>query len=296
MTPPDQQDYGSGVHKTFTSQDGLCLHYVEYAGPGSGTPVLCMPGLSRNARDFTGVAEHLSADRRVYCADFRGRGQSQWDPDPAHYQAPLYVVDMLTLLAQENIDRVLLIGTSLGGIVATGMVHANPTLVAGLVLNDIGPVIDPAGLARIGGYLGKSDLWSTWEEAAARLKVVNDTVYPDFSDSDWVRYAQKTCRRNQDGLIVQDYDPRLSEGFAADSAATLDLWDLFEGLKQTPALLLRGELSDLLSQTTAEEMLVRLPNLSLKIIKNRGHVPTLDEPGARAAIEAFVARVDVQES
>ncbi|MEQ8734681.1 MAG: alpha/beta hydrolase [Rhodospirillaceae bacterium] len=291
MRPPDKQDYGSGIHKTFTSQDGLCLHYVEYSGPNHGLPVLCMPGLSRNARDFTSIAEHLSADRRVYCADFRGRGQSQWDPDPTNYQAPLYVIDMLTLLAQEKIDHVLLIGTSLGGIVGTGMVQANPTLVAGLILNDIGPVIDPRGLARIGGYLGKADLWSTWEEAASKLKAVNDVVYPDFSDADWVRYAQKTCRKNQDGLIVQDYDPRLSEGFAADSAATLDLWSLFEGLKETPTLLLRGELSDLLSQATAQQMLNRLPNLSLEVIKNRGHVPTLDEPDSRAAIESFIAKV-----
>ncbi len=158
------------------------------------------------------------------CLEFRGRGESQWDTDVSHYQAPQYVADTLLLLQKEKLNRVIVVGTSLGGIVGTGIAMVNPALLAGMVLNDIGPVIDPAGLERIGGYLGHGAEWPTWEEAASKLKEVNAVVYPTFTDQDWLDYAKKTCRETEDGLITQDYDPALSQGFASDSAANVELW------------------------------------------------------------------------
>ncbi len=282
--------------RTYATSDNLTLHYVYYPGPTCSVPIICLPGLTRNARDFAVVAEHLSAQRRVFCVEFRGRGHSQWDADPSNYQAPVYVADTLGVMAQEKLDRVIVIGTSLGGIVGTGIAQVKPSALAGIVLNDIGPVIDPSGLTRIGSYLGHGDRWSNWDEAVATLKVVNAVIYPDFTDQDWLSYARKTCRENEDGLIAQDYDPAVSQGFAADSAANVDLWPVFDALKDIPALLIRGALSDLLSAETADQMVARLPSLALSTIANRGHVPTLDEPAAVSAIEAFVAEVDTREN
>lgn len=291
--PDDNTRSTSGEESlTYQSSDGLSLHYVSFPGPESGTPVLCLPGLTRNVRDFRSLARLLSVHRRVICLEFRGRGQSQWDSDPSNYQAPQYVADTLALIEKEQLDRIIVVGTSLGGLVGTGLVQVKPGLVAGIVLNDIGPAIDSAGLERIGSYLGHAAEWQTWDAAAEKLKAVNAVVYPDFTDKDWLEYAQKTCRETADGKVTQDYDPALSQGFSTDSAANVELWDLFDALSETPALLLRGALSDLLSQQTAKKMLSRLPQLELTTISNRGHVPTLDEPEAITAIEAFVSKVD----
>jgi pimeloyl-ACP methyl ester carboxylesterase len=288
----DGEIKSAAENRTFKTTDNLSLNYVFYSGPADRIPVFCLPGLTRNARDFAVIAQHLSAQRAVYCIEFRGRGRSEWDADASHYQAPVYVADTLGVLARENLNRVIVLGTSLGGIVGAGIAQTNPAVLAGVILNDIGPVIDPSGLTRIGSYLGHGDQWSTWDEAAAVLKTVNKVVYPDFTDQDWLSYARKTCRENDDGMIAQDYDPKLSQGFATDSAANVDLWPVFEALMSIPTLLIRGALSDLLSVETAEEMVERLPRLEMSTIANRGHVPTLEEPDAISAIEGFVATVD----
>lgn len=288
----DHKTNPGAEHRHYTTTDDLTLHYVFYPGPAGLTPVVCLPGLTRNVRDFSVLAAHLSSHRPVVCLEFRGRGHSQWDSDPSHYQVPVYVADTLGILAQEKLDRVIIIGTSLGGIVGTGIAQYKPTTVAGIVLNDIGPVIDPSGLKRIGGYLGHGDRWNTWQEVVTTLKAVNAVVYPDFTDEDWLSYAQKTCREKEDGSIAQDYDPALSQGFATDSAANVDLWPVFDALRDIPALLIRGALSDLLSTETVAKMLERLPKLELTTIANRGHVPTLEEASAVSTIEAFVAKVD----
>lgn len=282
----------TGQSQTYQSADGLSLHYVYYAGPSARIPVVCLHGLARNARDFTQLAERLAKQRRVIALDFRGRGQSQWDETATNYQAPTYVGDVVALLTHVGLERVIIVGTSLGGIVGAGLTHVNPSLLAGLVLNDIGPVIDQAGLDRIGGYVGAGAVWKTWDEAAAVLKTVNQVVYPDFTDQDWRTYAQNTCREQEDGTIAQDYDPAIAQGFAGESAANVELWELFDGIKDVPALVLRGELSDLLSAQTVAAMVERLPKLEAVTIPNRGHVPTLNEPESVTAIEAFIAKVD----
>lgn len=282
-------------HHTYTSADGLTLHYVVYEG-GDETPAVCLHGLSRNARDFSGLALHLSKDRPVVCPDFRGRGDSQWDPDPSRYNAEVYVGDILKLLDRLKLDRVLLIGTSLGGIVSAGICQVALDRVAGVVLNDIGPVIDPAGLARIASYVGKGSGWASWDEAIAAIQEKSGDIYPDFTDEQWLEFVRQICRLRDDGLVVEDYDPAISQAFAADQVADLDLWPLFDVLKPVPVLLIRGGLSDLLSAATAQEMTQRLPSLDLVTIENRGHVPTLTELQALSAIEAFARKVDTQGS
>ncbi len=281
-----------GQDCTYRSTDGLSLHYVDYPTGGNGVPVLCLHGLSRNSRDFADLAAHLSTSRRVLCADFRGRGLSEWDPNPDHYDAPVYVADIFTLMDHVKLDRVIVIGTSLGGIIGAGMMQMRPGLIAGMVLNDIGPVIDPAGLARIGGYIGENDQWTDWDDAVNTLKKVNAVVYPDFTHEDWLNFVRNTCRIKEDGKVVQDYDPAIAQAFADDCTSDLDLWPLFETLGSAPALLVRGALSDLLSAETAREMTKRVSDLNLVIVENRGHVPTLTEPAALSAIEAFVEQVD----
>jgi pimeloyl-ACP methyl ester carboxylesterase len=291
MTQTQGRDSGHGISHSYTSPDGLSLHYVEYGG-GNGTPVLCLPGLSRNGRDFAELAVSLCHERTVYCLDFRGRGQSEWDPDPSRYTPPVYVGDVMTLLDALALNKVILIGTSLGGIVSAGLCQTVPHRIAGVVLNDIGPVIDPAGLARIGQYVGTATVWPNWDEAVAAIRLINAPIYPDFTEAQWLAFAKQTCKQNKDGSVVQDYDPAIAQAFGRDDAAGLDLWPLFETLKSVPGLLIRGALSDLLSAKTAEEMTNRLPELKLITVPNRGHVPTLTEPHAAVAIETFVARVD----
>ena len=293
MTHSNPEYGASGQHRTYTSSDGLTLHYVDYdGGSGSGVPVLCLHGVSRNARDFSKLAVHLQVNRRVICLDFRGRGRSDWDPDPQNYQAPVYVADVVTLLAHLGLEESIIIGTSLGGIVGAGLAQTNPELIAGVVLNDIGPVIDPAGLTRIGGKMGKDPQWPGWNAAAQALKSVNAVVHPNFTDDEWLDYAHNTCRLNDDGVVVQDYDPAIAQAFGGDQAELPDLWNVFEALKPVPALLMRGALSDLLSAETAQEMTQRLPDLELVTVPDCGHVPTLTEPVSLSAIDAFLDKID----
>lgn len=295
MMQPKDQIFSQEESLTYSSRDGLLLHYIRHAG-GNGTPVLCLHGLSRNARDFSNLGRLLSHERTVYCPDFRGRGQSQWDLISSRYEPATYVNDVMTLLNHCGLERVILVGTSLGGIVSAGLSSILKNRIAGVVLNDIGPKIDSLGLTRISQHVGKGLVWRNWDEAIASIRDINGALYSDFTDSEWRVFAQQTCRQNDDGTIVPDYDPAIARRFTENAAAELDLWPLFLALKPIPSLLIRGALSDLLSKETTAEMMHRLPLLDLLTVPNRGHVPTLMEPSAASAIEAFVAKVDALES
>tara|TARA_B110000438_G_scaffold289612_1_gene324371 strand:- start:2950 stop:3840 length:891 start_codon:yes stop_codon:yes gene_type:complete len=284
----------AGQDHTYQSADDLTLHYVKYSR-ADGVSAICLPGLSRNARDFSELATYLSATRSVICPDFRGRGASDWDSDSSHYEPSVYVGDVLTLLDLRKLERVILIGTSLGGIVSAGLCQVTSQRIAGVVLNDIGPIIDPVGLARIGKYMGTWTAWSGWDEAIATIREINKVIYPTFTDAQWREFALQTCRANPDGTVTQDCDPAIAQAMAQNQTTDLDLWPVFEALKPIPSLLIRGALSDLLSKETAAEMTERLPGLDLVTVPNRGHVPTLTEPEALSAIEAFVAKVDTLE-
>jgi pimeloyl-ACP methyl ester carboxylesterase len=275
----------------YNSADGLRLYCGLYAAhrPG-GLPVLCLPGLTRNCRDFATLAAHLSEQREVLTSDLRGRGRSEWDPDPTHYQIPTYIQDMWALLQSRRLSRVLVVGTSLGGLLGMVMAAMKPDLIAGVVLNDAGPEIDPAGLRRIAGYAGKLPPVSSWAEATAQAKSVYGLALPGLSDAQWLHYAHCGYRENSAGVPVPDMDPTIGEAFKNPASAATDLWPLFAQIKGVPMLVIRGSLSDLLSAATVARMVREKPDLQYITVANRGHTPLLNEPECLAAIDAFVAR------
>ncbi len=280
---------------TWTSDDGLTLHYRDYPAPEGSTalPVLCLHGLTRNARDFAQLAEHLSAKRRVIVPEMRGRGMSDYSPNSDTYSPVTYVADVEKLLAEQGITRFLVVGTSMGGLMTMLMAHAAPGRMAAVVMNDIGPEVDPAGLSRISGYVGQGRSYPTWIHAARSLADVHGAAFPDYDLDMWLEMAKRTMVVTQNGRISFDYDMAIAEPFAKPgNAAPPNLWLTFEALRGVPMLLVRGELSDLLSPDTVKQMQARNPALQLVTVPRVGHAPTLDEPEVVAAIDALFAEVE----
>lgn len=275
----------------YESIDKLRLFCRIYPTPQAGAvPVLCLPGLTRNSRDFTALATHLNSHCEVLTADLRGRGRSAWDPDPTHYQLPTYVQDTWSLLDARGIGRVLVIGTSLGALIGMVMAATKPERIAGVVLNDAGPEIDPAGLRRIAGYAGKLPPVTSWRDAAAQAKSIYGLAFPGLTDEDWLAYARQGYRENANGIPEPDVDPKISEAFKVPSAAPADMWPLFAMIKSVPLLVIRGALSDLLSAATVQRMAREHPGLQHLTVADRGHAPLLNEPECVRAIDAFVAQ------
>lgn len=278
------------------SRDGLRLHYRDYAGRDDRPPVLCLPGLTRNARDFGALAARLnSADGggwRVICPEMRGRGDSAYAKDAATYNPLQYVQDLGDLLEQAEIDRFVVIGTSLGGLMAMVMAMTIPQRIAGAVLNDIGPVIEPGGLERIRDYVGQGRSFPTWMHAARGLEETQAKAYPDYKVSDWLAMAKRIMTLSSNGRIVFDYDMKIAEPFDQPGGeAGVDMWPGIDGLADKPVLFLRGELSDILSAETLAAMQARLPAAEVLTIARTGHAPTLEEVEALAAIDRLLARV-----
>ena len=281
------------------SADDLRLHYRDYGG-GSGDaarpPLLCLPGLTRNARDFAALAERLSSPKgggwRVICPDMRGRGDSAYSRNSATYNPMQYVADINALLEQLGIDRFVAVGTSLGGLITMVMAMVEPRRIAGAVFNDIGPVIEAEGLKRIRDYVGQGRSFLTWMHAARGLEESQGSFFPDYDITDWLAMTKRVMVLNSNGRIVFDYDMKIAEPFAQPGGeAGVDLWPGLEALAGRPLLLVRGELSDVLSQTTLAEMQHRLPDAEAVTLARIGHAPTLDEPEAAAAIDRLLARV-----
>ncbi|HME38875.1 MAG TPA: alpha/beta hydrolase [Steroidobacteraceae bacterium] len=278
----------------YDSADGLKLYCALYAArrPG-GLPVLCLPGLTRNSRDFSALAQRLSERHDVLAADLRGRGRSAWDQDSSHYQLPTYVQDAFALLQSRSLSRVLVVGTSLGGLMGMVMAAMQPQLIAGVVLNDVGPEFDPAGIRRIAGYAGKLPPVSSWRDAAAQAKSVYGEALPGLTDEEWNDYARRGYRENAAGIPVPDMDPKIADALRTPPAsAPADLWPLYSQIKGVPMLVIRGALSDLLSAATVTRMARENRDVEHVTVANRGHAPLLDEPDSLAAIDAFVARFD----
>ena len=279
----------------WTSSDGLNLHYRNYPGPEGSTaaPVLCMHGLTRNARDFASLAEQLSAKRRVIVTEMRGRGMSDYAPDSDTYTPVTYVADVEKLLAELEITRFIPIGTSMGGLMTMLMAAAQPGRMAAVVMNDIGPEVDAGGLARISGYVGQGRSYPTWVHAARGLAEAHGAAFPDFDLDQWLEMAKRTMVVSQNGRIVFDYDMAIAEPFAKPgNAAPPNLWLAFEALAGVPMLLVRGGLSDLLSAETVKQMKARNPAMQVATVPRVGHAPTLDEPEVRAAIAALLDGVE----
>ncbi|OYY90146.1 MAG: alpha/beta hydrolase [Sphingomonas sp. 28-66-16] len=279
------------------SNDGIRLHARDYPARdpdrAAGRPViLCLPGLTRNARDFEGIAERLSAEWRVVAVDFRGRGESGYAKDPMSYVPLVYVQDVEKLLGEIGCDRYVVIGTSLGGIVAMLLAGASRETLVGAVLNDVGPEIDAAGLNRIRSYVGKSNAFPTWIHAARALAEANADAYPNYAIGDWLAMAKRLYRLNSAGRIVLDYDMKIAEPFRVPgNEAGPDMWRALDRMAGLPVLLVRGERSDILSAAVADRMRAALPGSDLLTIADTGHAPTLDEPGVAEAIERLLARV-----
>ena len=280
------------LHRTWDSADGLRLHARDYAAVEGKArlPVICLHGLTRNARDFDALAPWIAArQRRVLAADMRGRGLSARDPN-ASYWLPTYADDVRRLAGALGIARAIFIGTSMGGLITMELAALAPALIAGAVINDVGPVLAAEGLARIGAYVGNAPTFDTWDEAALYLERQNKHALAHYGAQDWRAMAARMFRE-ESGRIVADYDPAIAAAFGTGPLPP-DPWDRWHGLARgRPLLLLRGGLSDLLAAGDATRMVTEHETARLREVPNVGHAPMLDEPEALAAIGEFLDQV-----
>lgn len=280
-----------------SAPDGLRLHAREYGRrSGDHLPVVCLPGLARSGGDFEALATALANDprqpRRVLALDYRGRGQSDYDRDPANYTFQVEIADVLAVLAALDCARAVFIGTSRGGILTMLMAPLRPNLIAAAVLNDIGPVIEPKGLMRIKGYVGKLPQPRSYEEAAEILRRLFSAQFPKLTGEDWLASAHRTFKEAK-GQLVPDYDVALARTLeGVDFEKPLPpLWAQFDALGQVPVMVIRGANSDLLSESTVAAMAARRASLETLVVPDQGHAPLLAEADVIARIAAFVARV-----
>jgi pimeloyl-ACP methyl ester carboxylesterase len=279
----------------WNSVDGLKLHYRDYAGPRDAPPILCIPGLTRNARDFEPVAERFAGEWRILCVDLRGRGESEYDSDSRRYSPSVYVPDILKLLDQEGIADAVFIGTSLGGLCTMLLASTDSDRIAGALLNDIGPEIDPAGIERIGGYVGTDTRFESWSDAATRLAERNREVFPNWGEGEWMRFVHRVCRATPDGIRF-DYDMAIADNFrAVADVPPVDSWPYFRSLAGRPVTILRGGLSDLLASDVADRMAASLEDVELVTIPDVGHTPSFEEAESLAAVERLLDRVTARQ-
>ena len=273
----------------FTVRDGLRLHYRDYPGSANRPPLLCLPGLTRNARDFADLAERYSPHFRVIALDFRGRAASDYDPVPARYNPLTYAGDVIELLDQLGIPQAIFVGTSLGGLVTMVMAATAPQRIAAAIINDVGPDVDPAGISRILSYVGKDVRFKSWDEVGSTISANYGGKFERYTHADWVAMAKRNCRE-ENGEIRFDYDMAIAEPFkTAGPVPEVDLWPLFAALGVKPLLVVRGEKSDLLTAETAEKMQAAAPGMKLAVVPGVGHAPELSEPEAVEAIDGFLA-------
>lgn len=282
------------------SKDGLRLHYRDYpvTPDHADRPVLlCLPGLTRNARDFEPLAQHYAGEWRLICPDMRGRAESAYAKDPMTYVPLSYIQDVERLLTDLAITRFVAVGTSLGGIMTMIMAPIHKDSLAGAVLNDIGPDIEAKGLERIRGYVGAASTHPSWVHAARALAESQGDAYPDYDLEDWLAMARRLFRLNNSGRIVLDYDMRISEPLRMPGGeAGVDMWPVMPAFRDIPTLIVRGELSDLMSDATARRMKTDIgESAELVTIPRVGHTPAFTEPETIAAMDAFLAKVAATE-
>ena len=290
---PAQSAAGSAfADRVWTSGDGLKLHFRDYPGRTDRPPLLCLPGLTRNARDFAQLAERLAGEWRLLCPDLRGRGDSAYAKDPASYNPVQYADDLELLLADQAIDRFVAIGTSLGGILTMLLAARAPDRIAGALLNDVGPELAPTGLARIRDYLGQARSYPTWMHAARAVEETQALAFPDYQASDWLAMAKRVMVLGGNGRIVFDYDMKIADAFGAPNGEpAADLWPALLALRGQPVMLLRGELSDVLTAEAQQQMAQRLPGAEAVTVPRVGHAPMLDEPASVTALARLLVRI-----
>ncbi len=277
-----------------SADDRLDLYARDYHGNGDGTPILMMHGLTRNSADFENIAEILCDRHRLIIPDQRGRGRSDYDTDPGNYTPQVYVQDMFALLRSLDIGRVILMGTSMGGLIAMLMVAHQHSVAQALILNDIGPEVDSGGLARLQNYVGKPVDIASWQDAADVCRKTNAIAFPDYGDDDWMAFAHRTFIANDNGVPRLAYDMAISQSVEGEEPSTVpaDLWPVWDMLSDIPTLVVRGESSDILSTATLGKMKSGHGGYIRAIqIPGRGHAPMLDEPEAVAAIQEFLSEI-----
>jgi pimeloyl-ACP methyl ester carboxylesterase len=295
MPEPDGKPWRDIYYASF---DDLKLHARHYpAAEAKARPVVCLPGLTRNGRDFHYLANYLSnhpqRKRDVYCLDYRGRGLSQYDRDWRNYTPFIELIDTLDFMTMQDLHQAAVVGTSRGGIIAMMMAAVRPSAMGAVVLNDIGPVMETTGLARIMGYVGRTPVPRNWQDAALLMREINERAFPAIETSQWEEIARGAFN-DRNGRPARGYDRKLGRAFGAMdlSRRVVDLWPQFIALGQFPALVLRGANSDLLSVETVAAMVERHPNLRTLTVPGQGHAPLLMEPETVEAIGMFLAAND----
>jgi pimeloyl-ACP methyl ester carboxylesterase len=286
----------SGKDIFVTAQDGLRLHVREYGSrTAAALPVVCLPGLARTVADFTELATLLSSGelaRRVVAIDSRGRGQSDYDPNAENYNVAVELGDVVTVLTALDVGPAIFIGSSRGGLLTMLLGVAHPTVIAGAVLHDIGPVIEPKGIARIKSYVGKLPQPRSYAEGAEVLRRLFDAQFPKLTAEHWLAAARNTWK-SEDGALVPTYDVRLNRTLAeVDIERPLPtMWNEFDALARVPVLVIRGANSDILSAATVAEMRVHHPAMDVVEVPDQGHVPLFDQSSVPAII-AFIAKCE----
>ena len=275
-----------------TAADGLRLYYRDYRNASSRPPVICLPGLTRNSRDFAPLATRISETRRVICPDLRGRGKSEYDPQWRNYHPGQYAADLWQLLDTLQLDEVVVIGTSLGGWMAMLLNHQKPGRIAAAVMNDIGPEADPNGIARVVATAGRLDIVGSLAEAIEQAKSVYSIAFPDWSEAQWRAYTETTYRQRDDGRFDLNFDRNIGHA-AREGVSGLDIdpWTMFADLANVPTLLIHGVLSDILTGPIIDKMCQHKPDLQVVPVRDRGHAPLLDEQEAVDAITTFLESV-----
>ena len=284
----------------YPSADGLQLHARIYGQAIEGvTPVICLAGLTRNARDFHELAIHLSSEAKNPCKvvafDYRGRGLSAYDPEWTNYNVGVEAGDILAGMAALGIENGYFVGTSRGGLIIHVLATMRPAALKAVVLNDIGPVVEGEGLAHIRSYLEGAPKPKTIAEAIAAQRAVHDAEFPALTEADWARFVA-AIYRDDDGVPTPDFDPALLnqiKDFDIDKPLP-ELWQQFEALSGVPLLAIRGENSKLLSAATLTEMARRHPDCQTITVAGQGHAPLLETAGLPEAIARFFERADAK--
>jgi pimeloyl-ACP methyl ester carboxylesterase len=269
--------------------DNVRLHFRDFPGDPARPALLCLPGLTRNARDFEAFAAAWSPRFRVVTPSFRGRGDSGYARDPLTYVPLTYLQDLGRLIEEAGLERFIVVGTSLGGLMGLLLDVTQRRRIAGLVLNDLGPDMEEAGLARVRAQVGRGGNWPTWLHAARDIARRQADIYPGWPLEKWLAHAKRLCRLTREGRIIWDYDPEIAAPFALPNPdATLDLWLALDNFRDRPVLSIRGERSDILTAATQARMAERLPGLTAVTVPRVGHAPTLEEPAAADALASFL--------
>ena len=280
------------------TRDNLRLHYLDI-GPSSdrtsATPVLCLPGLTRNGRDFFPLAATLMDTRRVLILDARGRGRSDYATDSRHYRAEVDLDDVMQFLVAVGIERAVTVGTSFGGLMALALATFRPGVLAGLVLNDIGPSVGWKAVDDLLKAFSDEQPLSDWTEAASELKrIIPELGFKD--DALWLHAAKATWREGPDGRLRMDFDARLARVWRNRGVGEHDLWSLWTAARLIPTLALRGQISGVLTEETVARMKATKPDLRTATVPGVGHAPSLIEPESHAALSALLVDVDALES